>query len=312
MKSRDRHDYSMANMNHQRILAQHCKDNILLIPNALFNMRDVTPMLYDDYSSIFYKDLEEDLINIEFHTQTPCIVFIKAGKEVITTSENRVFEVSKGEAIFLPKGLNLYSDYIHEGEGLNAYLLFFGSDVLSSYLSKIQIQTVPIPNEEAIFTIKTNQIVDEYFSSLHSVYESLNNSPHLLRLKLLELLHLLGIHDDGSLIKYLLSVQRGNAKRNIRRLMEQYALSDLTAKELAALSGRSVSTFNREFKALYGTTPKQWLIDKRMDQAFTLLQKKQWSVTAVAVEVGYNNISHFIEAFKKKYGKTPHQIKSEE
>jgi AraC-like DNA-binding protein len=107
----------------------------------------------------------------------------------------------------------------------------------------------------------------------------------------------------------LTAIQKGRAKRNIKRLLEQFAISELTAKELAELSGRSLSTFNREFKSLYSATPKQWLIDRRLTHAHMLLSEKQWSVTDAAIEAGYNNISHFIAAFKKKYGKTPHQAK---
>jgi AraC-like DNA-binding protein len=293
-------------------LAQYCENNILDIPQALFEMRDVKPMLFNDESSIFYKDLEKDLVNIEFHTGVPCIVYIKTGKEVITTCRNESFEVGPGEVIFLPKGLNLYSDYVHEGNGLNAYLLFFGPDVLSRFLSAGSAPSLPIANEEAIFKTVTDYAVREYFVSLHSVHAYLNNSPHLLRIKLLELLHLLDIRDGGMLRRSLLAVQRGSARRNIRRLMDHYAISDLSAKELAALSGRSVSSFNREFKVLYGTTPKQWLIGQRMDHAYTLLSEDRWSVTAAAMEVGYSNVSHFIAAFRNRYGKTPHQIRSKE
>jgi AraC family transcriptional regulator, exoenzyme S synthesis regulatory protein ExsA len=299
-------------MYQKRNLAQYCESTILDIPKALFEMRDVLPMLFNEDSSIFYKDLERDLVNIEFHTRVPCVVYIKSGKEVITTCHNESFEVGPGEAIFLPKGLNLYSDYLHEESGLTAYLVFFGSDVLSRFLSAGPMPSLSITNEEAIHKIEVHRIIKEYFASLHSVYDSLNNLPHLLQLKLLELLYLLDMHDDGKLRKSLLAVQRGNKKRNIKRLMEQYAVSDMTAKELAALSGRSVSSFIRDFKTIYGTTPKQWLIEQRMTHAHWLLAKEQWSVTAAAVEIGYSNVSHFIAAFKKKFGKTPHQIKSEE
>ncbi len=299
-------------MHPPQTLAQYCASGVLDIPKALYEMRDIKPMLFNGESAIFHKDLERDLINIEFHTRVPCIVYIETGKEVITTCNNDSVEINSGEAIFLPKGLNLYSDYIHEGNGLNAYLLFFGSDVLSRFLSVGSVSAVPVSNEQAIRKIRVGRAVKEYFASFGSIYESLNNSPHLLQLKLLELLYLLDIYDDGGLRAGLLAVQTGRAKRNIRRLMDQYAISGVSAKELAALSGRSVSAFNREFKALYRTTPKQWLIHRRLAHAHSLLSKSGWSVTAVAAEVGYGNISHFIEAFKKKYGKTPKRIQSEE
>jgi hypothetical protein len=188
----------MDSVNRQKILAQYCEDNVLDIPNGLFNMRDVIPMLFNNNSSIFYKDLEMDLLNIEFYTRLPCIVYIESGKEVITTSDNRSFEISSGEAILLPKGLNLYSDYTHEGMGLKAYLVFFGPEVLSRFLSSKQTSTLPIYNEAAIYKICIDRIIKEYFPSLQSAYQYLNNSPHLLQLKLLELLHLLDLYDDGS------------------------------------------------------------------------------------------------------------------
>lgn len=293
----------------REILAQYCESNILDIPKALFNIEDVKPILFQEESAIFFKDLKQDLVNIEFHTSTPCLVYIETGREVITSCHNEAYELNPGEAILLPKGLNLYSDYTHDGSGLNAYLVFFGADVLSNFLSTDSSEFLPLENEQAILKLKTSTSVREYFSSLYSVYETLDNNPRLLRLKLLELLYLLDIDDDGSLRKSLLAIQKGRSKRNIKRLMEQFAISDFNTKEIAELSGRSFSSFNREFKAIYNTTPKQWLIERRLMHAHALLSEKNWSVTAAAAEAGYSNVSHFIAAFNKKYGKTPHQVK---
>jgi AraC-like DNA-binding protein len=292
-----------------KVLAHYCKDNILDIPNALFNMADVKPLLFNEESAIFFKDLEQDLINIEFHTSAPCLVYIATGRQVITSCHNDSYELRPGEAILLPKGLNLHSDYIHEGKGLKAYLLFFGADVLSRFLSTELLESLPLTNDQAILKLNTSTAIREYFSSLTSVYGPLDNNQQLLILKLLELLHLLDINDDGSLRQSLRAIQKGGSKRNLKRLMEQFALSDLSAKEIAALSGRSISTFNRDFKAVYNTTPKQWLIERRLQHAHKMLSQQRCSVTKAATEAGYSNISHFIAAFKKKYGITPHQIK---
>jgi AraC-like DNA-binding protein/nitrite reductase/ring-hydroxylating ferredoxin subunit len=291
------------------ILAHYCESNILDIPKALFNIGDVKPILFHDESAIFFKDLEKDLVNIEFHTSAPCLVYIETGREIITSCHNKSFDLRPGEAILLPKGLNLHSDYTHEGNGLNAYLAFFGADVLSQFLSAEYSGFSPLTNEQAILKLKANAAVKEYFASLQSVYEPLDNNPRLLGLKLLELLYLLDINDDGRLRKSLLAIQKDRAKRNIKRLMEQFALSDLSTKEIAELSGRSASTFNREFKAIYNTTPKQWLIKRRLAHAHALLSEQNCSVTTAATEAGYSNISHFINAFRKRYGKTPHQVK---
>jgi len=62
---------------------------------------------------------------------------------------------------------------------------------------------------------------------------------------------------------------------------------------------------SRDFKRLFKTTPKKWLIAKRLDKSHELLRTTQLNVTEVAVEVGYDNVSHFISAYKKVYGVTP-------
>jgi AraC-like DNA-binding protein len=44
-----------------------------------------------------------------------------------------------------------------------------------------------------------------------------------------------------------------------------------------------------------------------MNTARDLLDSKQFKVNEIAEKVGYSNVSHFIEAFKRKFGKTPKQ-----
>ncbi|ESA37008.1 family transcriptional regulator [Leptolyngbya sp. Heron Island J] len=280
-------------------------------------MRDVKPLLHSPHAAIFYKELEQDLVDIEFYTSEVCLVYIKTGQEVITTCDNKTFTLGLNEAIFLPKGLNLHSDYINSGDPLNAYLLFFSDDIVTDFLAT-GANISPSSTEEAtIFKINQHPLITLFFQSLQATYLSLHNSPHLLKLKLLEILHLIDINDHEKQLRSRLSLQQQaskqqeNPKRNIKRLMKKYIISNLNVKDFAALSGRSVSSFNREFKQLYGTTAKQWIVQKRLTHARMLLVDKRLSVTETANEVGYENVSHFITAFKKMYNQTPHQIKTE-
>ena len=87
--------------------------------------------------------------------------------------------------------------------------------------------------------------------------------------------------------------------------MEENYLNNLNIHDYAVLTGRSISSFNRDFKRLFGTTPKKWLISKRLNKSHELLNTTKLNVTQIAMEVGYENISHFIEAYKKTYGETP-------
>lgn len=82
----------------------------------------------------------------------------------------------------------------------------------------------------------------------------------------------------------------------------------LSIEDYAYLSGRSLSTFRRDFVNQFGVSPKQWLIEKRLDRAHELLSANHTSVSHVALEVGYENISHFIKAFHKRYAISPKQF----
>jgi len=60
----------------------------------------------------------------------------------------------------------------------------------------------------------------------------------------------------------------------------------------------------RLFKRYYGQTPKQYLIDKRIEQAMELL-KKGTNVTETCYDIGFESPSSFTTLFKSRVGLTP-------
>src|SRR5690606_18359138 len=60
----------------------------------------------------------------------------------------------------------------------------------------------------------------------------------------------------------------------------------------------------RLFKKYYGQTPKQYIIDKRIEQAKSLL-KKGTNITDTCFEVGFESPSSFSTLFKSRVGLTP-------
>jgi len=128
-----------------------------------------------------------------------------------------------------------------------------------------------------------------------------------LYLKIQELLHLLNdlaIEQQFANFLFRLTLPK---KRNIKTFMEQNFDKPLKIEDYAYLTGRSTSTFRRDFKAYYDITPQKWLKEKRLDKALGILAQRQLSVTELAYEVGYENISYFIKEFKNKVGLSPKQ-----
>ncbi len=67
------------------------------------------------------------------------------------------------------------------------------------------------------------------------------------------------------------------------------------------------SILKQGFKHLYGKSIYNFYNDYRMDKAESLLESGQHLVKEIAFEIGYQNPSHFIAAFKKRNGCTPKQ-----
>ena len=78
-----------------------------------------------------------------------------------------------------------------------------------------------------------------------------------------------------------------------------------TLQALANEVGLSLKKLKEGFKQLYGEPVYSFLFDYKMEKARHLLSEGTYNVNEVGLKVGYSTASHFIAAFKKKYGTTP-------
>lgn len=89
----------------------------------------------------------------------------------------------------------------------------------------------------------------------------------------------------------------------ISNLAEAPSLNDL-----AKMVGLNVKALKEGFKTLYGKPVITYLFHYRMEEAKRLLESGVNNVSEIAPLVGYSSSSHFITAFKRKYGVTPKQF----
>ena len=79
----------------------------------------------------------------------------------------------------------------------------------------------------------------------------------------------------------------------------------ITISEIADRVDFSESHFMRYFKENMGTSFVDYLRDYRLTMAARLLLVSDENILSIAEEVGFDNLSYFNRAFKKKYGVTP-------
>ncbi|TDZ93500.1 helix-turn-helix transcriptional regulator [Mycobacteroides salmoniphilum] len=81
--------------------------------------------------------------------------------------------------------------------------------------------------------------------------------------------------------------------------------SEITLTQLAAIAEMPVPDFSKAFVSAFHATPYQFLLERRMHRAKSLLATTSTPITEIAIAVGFNTPSHFATTFKHRVGTTP-------
>ncbi len=93
--------------------------------------------------------------------------------------------------------------------------------------------------------------------------------------------------------------------KNAKEIIIKRMAEPPTLNELADEIGLSLKKLKEGFKQIYGDSVYSFLFDYKMEYARKILESGEHNVNEVGLKVGYSTASHFITAFKKKYGTTP-------
>lgn len=217
------------------------------------------------------------------------------------------YVVGKNEMILLKKATAVKYDKMGNPDNDNIYdsLMFsIKDDLLKSFLAMSEIKVPKIEGEIKTGVYPMNECLVAFANSIkpyfldHSVVQ-----PGQLRLKIMELLYDIA---EGNRNMFLQILQLHEPVRaDIRHVVEMHYASPVSLPELAYLSGRSLSSFKRDFKAIYNMTPASWIREKRLEKAKEMLEATQLPVSEICYSLGFENISHFSRIFKEYHGQAP-------
>lgn len=91
--------------------------------------------------------------------------------------------------------------------------------------------------------------------------------------------------------------------------LESNFREDITVKQLADLSFLSTRQYNRVFRNAYKLTPKEYIIRMRLDYAGELMKNSTLTLSQIALESGFSDISFFSRIFKQKNGVSPREYR---
>lgn len=93
--------------------------------------------------------------------------------------------------------------------------------------------------------------------------------------------------------------------REIFEFIELNYHQNIKLKEVAQAVGYSSAYLTDLVRKLTGKTVNNWIIERRMVEAGTLLLGTDYSVEEIALKIGYQNINHFYCQFRNYYKNTP-------
>ena len=102
-----------------------------------------------------------------------------------------------------------------------------------------------------------------------------------------------------------------NPLMEVLNYIDQHLDGKLTLPELAQMSCMSVPSFCKKFKEQTKMTVTQYINEKRVAYASTLLKQSNYSLEEVAELTGFSNTNYLLRVFKKSTGKTIGQFRKQ-
>jgi AraC family transcriptional regulator, exoenzyme S synthesis regulatory protein ExsA len=228
--------------------------------------------------------------------------FISGETKIIQADASHVFKA--GDIFLIPRNqLATVINYPKDGLPHKTVVMHLSVLRLQEYYAGLDVST----KESATPKIRAfgrHPLLESCLASLIPYFDMQDNFPeNIASLKINEAISILRIIDPS--IDGILTHFNDPGKIDLAGFMEKNFMFNMPLEKFGYLSGRSLSTFHRDFKKIYSTPPQKWLLQKRLELAHYLVSEKQRKPAEVYLEAGFEDLSHFSFAFKKCYGYTP-------
>lgn len=263
-----------------------------------------------NYNHVFYSFFYDDTSGCVHRSREYAINYVYSGEMILDNGKEQI-RVGKGECVFIPRDhhITLYKKTC-DGERYCGIFLNFTRPFLRKMYSTFESYKVPAHTpklKEGVIKLPKTVELTSLFASMTPYFDPRETpKDDFMNLKLQEGLLAL-LHIDQRFAPLLFDFNEP-WKIDILDFMNQNYMYEFTLEEWAHYTGRSLATFKRDFKKISNLTPEKWLIRKRLEAAYVLMQEGERKIADVYTKVGFKNQSHFSTAFKKQYGVAPTAI----
>lgn len=267
---------------------------------------ELVDRLETDYLRILYYDFSQKFSGVykSYEYNRLCTI-IEGEKHVSINKENASFMYDNKQFVLLPPDSDVHMDIDIPTKALvfelNSYLIKNVSEKISM---NYEINYDFLIEDRLFLGEESLEIKDNLNKMINVMAKSDKNREFLLDLYAQELVfHLIQVKGAHQ----VLNLEYDNPIHKAVKYMKDHYMLPISIKEIASDLKMSEANFCQYFKKITGMTPKEYLTNLKLSKAIDML--KHTNVTEAALDLGYENISHFIALFKNKYGITPKQYK---
>jgi AraC family transcriptional regulator, exoenzyme S synthesis regulatory protein ExsA len=234
------------------------------------------------------------------------LVLQVSGQFTLETSSQKI-SMRSGEMLLIGKNqLGEITKIPLPGEGhYETIVIFLQEDLLRKIALEDQIESRQKYAGPPNILIPTTDFLQGYFQSVIPYVRNPEKKipADMGMLKVKEAVKLL-LHSKPALSEFLFDFSEPH-KIDLEKFMRSNFYFNVPVEKFAQLTGRSLAGFKRDFKKTFGTSPRQWLQERRLMEARHLIEKKNKKSSAIYLDLGFESLSHFSHSFKKKFGKAP-------
>lgn len=232
---------------------------------------------------------------------------------------NRSYPVNAGDLIIC-NSLVVHDEYLEEGSA-------GGSTICCGIRKLVRPGLRPdalIP-DDVVPVFPLHHHYDNVFLLMNAIFMMLNSAAEHRQAMVQELMRVLLNYIDSNVLPMQESTPPGKTiapsrdltlPASVKTFIDDNFHEPIRLEALAQKFRVSPFYISHEFKKRYGYPPMDYLIKRRLGEAQTLLITADElgeldSITDIAYQVGFSNLSHFQNYFKNKVGKTPGQYRNE-
>lgn len=261
-----------------------------------------------DCSNVFIASFFTDDRGCAHCNREHTLIYIHSGELEITERGKKTI-LHPGDCAFMRRdNLMWLQKRVKGGKSYRSIVLKFSREFLREFYQRLDRREIPTTAKRERASL---HVLPSGRPDIRSLFESVipyfdaaaKPSEEVLKLKMAEGVYAI-LNTDVNLYASLFDFV-DPWKIDIMDFLEKNYKNELSMQEIAYYTGRSLSTFKRDFRQYSDLTPQKWLIQRRLQAAHELIRKGGLKVSEICYEVGFKNLSHFSKIYKDTYGTAP-------